>query len=161
LLVALRSHLGTPTVEEEVSIWADLLSQTPLIAIILALGITVIHLFRSKERLQAKYTEDLDRLQAKYAEDLVKATGALHELTAEYLKQAFANSAAWQERIQALDTTFKKHVEDAQAADRRFEEKLDGIREEVVAHEVRVREYVTAYVDRAVEKTERNLERLR
>jgi len=63
------------------------------VAIVLALATTVVYLFRSRERLQHKY-----------AEDMVKATSALQELTAEYLKQAFTDSAAWQDRFKSLES---------------------------------------------------------
>lgn len=127
-------------------VWAELLRDSPYIAIILALAITVIYLFRSR-----------DKLQAKYADDLVKATGALNELTAEYLKQAFADSAAWQDRVGSLETTFRKHSD----TDRRIEDKLADIQAELIGHETRVKEYVDRAIDRALDKTEKAFDRAR
>lgn len=72
--------------------WIDALSTAPLAAALVALGIVVIYLFRSREKLQSKYTEDL-----------VKASQSLQTLTAEYLKQAFSDSASWQGKFSAVD----------------------------------------------------------
>jgi len=97
----------------------------------------VIYLFRSKEKLQTKYTDDL-----------VKATGALRDLTAEYLKQSFTDSAGWQDRYKGFEDTFKKHTSDDAAADMRIEGKLSTITTELDKHETRMKEHV----DRAVER---------
>ena len=72
--------------------WSGLLQTAPLVAIVLALATTVVYIFRARERLQQKYNEDM-----------VKAMSALQELTAEYLKQAFTDSKAWQERFTTLE----------------------------------------------------------
>ena len=71
--------------------WAELLKQAPLVAMVLFLGFAVVHLFRSR-----------DKLQAKYAEDLVRATASLQELTSQHLTQSFTDSASWQEQINAI-----------------------------------------------------------
>jgi len=96
--------------------WAGLLRDSPFIAMIIALGITVVYLFRSKDRLQTKYTQDL-----------VQATSALQELTSEYLKQAFADSAAWQDRYKALEDAITKHTAEDGAHHERLEGKLERI----------------------------------
>lgn len=103
--------------------WAKLLAEAPYIAIILALAAVVVFLFKSRDKLQSKITE----LQAKHTDDLVRATSALQDLTAEYLKQSFADSAGWQDRYKSFEATFKQHSEDDKSADARIEAKLSEL----------------------------------
>jgi len=111
----------------------------------------LIFIYRSRE----KDREAREALQAEYRENLVTATSALHELTAEYLKQSFADSAEWQDLYKTLE-----------AADKRIESKLVSIHDEFGNHEGRVREFVKDHVstisketldriDRACETVER------
>ena len=83
---------------------------------LIAMAITVVYLFRSRDQLQAKYTADL-----------IQATSALQELTAEYLKQAFADSAAWQDRFQSLDTHLQGLKEKADTGNLQIHELLETV----------------------------------
>jgi uncharacterized membrane-anchored protein YhcB (DUF1043 family) len=127
-----------------VETWAELLKDSPYIAMIIALAAVVVYLFRGKERQQTKYTEDL-----------VKATGALQDLTAEYLKQSFADSAGWQDRYKGFEDTFKQHSSEDAAADARIEAKIAEVHTAIDKHETRVKEHV----DRAVERIIHGLQR--
>lgn len=97
------------TTEGQVSDWADLLTTAPLVAIILALAITVVYLFKSRERLQQEYRESL-----------VEATQALQGLTAEYLEQSYSATSVWQDRLKGVedrlascDTKLSDHSQDS------------------------------------------------
>ena len=87
--------------------WAELLEKSPFIAIIIALGIATIYLFRSREKDRTEHTNAMQSLQTKYMEDLVSATKSLQDLTSESLKQAFADSSGWQERLRSMEQTIK------------------------------------------------------
>jgi uncharacterized membrane-anchored protein YhcB (DUF1043 family) len=102
---------------DDVSTWADLLKDSPYIALILGLAIVSAYLFRSRDKLQAKYTEDL-----------VKAAQALQELTAEYLKQSFSDSASWQDRFKGIETQLTQHVAEMSAFNKRTEDKIEDLR---------------------------------
>lgn len=103
--------------------WVRLLEDSPYVAIIIALASVVIYLFRSRDKLQTKYTNDL-----------VQAISTLQSLTAEYLKQSFTDSANWQERYSAFEGTFKKHVDDDLVA-------TDRILTELEKTEARLKEH--------------------
>ena len=103
-----------------VSEWSSLLEKSPFIAVIIALGITCVFLFRSREKLQVKYTDDL-----------VAATKALSDLTSEFLKQSFSDSATWQERIGLIGDTLGKHVGEDSLALASINERLASILKEL------------------------------
>lgn len=124
--------------------WAELLKDSPYIAMIIALVSVVVYLFRAKERQQVKYTEDL-----------VQATMALQDLTAEYLKRSFDDSVGWQDRYKGFEDTFKQHTADDAAAAKSIESKLDGLLIALDKHEDRVKEHV----DRAVERITHGIQR--
>jgi uncharacterized protein HemX len=93
-----------PVAEESVGEWANLLTATPLVAIIIGLVIALVYVYKSRERLQEQIVEN----EKQHTTDLVAATGAMQELTAEYLEQSFAR---------AQDTAMVlKGVEDQQKA---------------------------------------------
>jgi len=123
---------------ETVGVWAELLKNAPYIAIIIALGIVAVYLFRRKEKLQTKYTEDL-----------IKATSALQELTAEYLKQAFTNSAAWQDRVKSLESLYQQQTElfkllrDNEAeGSKHIEKRLEALQQEIKESETRIKDHL-------------------
>ena len=123
--------------------WAEQLHDAPYIAIILALIPVVIYLFRSRDKLQTRF----NKLQTKHTENLVKATSALQGLTAEYLKQAFTDSAAWQDRVKALEALYqkqihliKKHTADDAEAAKHIGARLDDLRTEIKESEGRTKE---------------------
>ena len=136
-----------------VDTWIEILKEVPYRAMVLALGLATSLLYRSREKDRKKQ----EQFQAEYREDLVQATSALHELTAEYLKQAFADSVAWQDRFQGLEGALKAHMQDALAADGRTEAKVASVLEEFEKHEGRMREFVKDHVGQI---TERLLERI-
>ena len=118
--------------------WIDALSTAPLAAMVVALGIVVLYLFRSREKLQVKYTEDL-----------VKASQSLQALTVEYLKQAFSDSAAWQNKFVAVDGRLgqidlkleqqTESIEDlTERLDRRMAEHCDRLEKTIKDHFDRV-----------------------
>ena len=78
--------------------WAALLSQSPYIAMVIALGVVCIHLYRAKEALQ----KEKDLMQAQHTADLVAATQGLQALTADSLERAFAIQSAWTEALRKL-----------------------------------------------------------
>lgn len=78
--------------------WATLISQSPLIAAIIALGIVCIHLYRAKDALQ----KEKDAMQAQHTADLVSATQGLQALTADSLQKAFAIQSEWVEALRKL-----------------------------------------------------------
>jgi hypothetical protein len=121
----------------EMELWAELLKDSPYVAIILGLGFAVVYLYRRKEAVQAKYTEDL-----------VKATGALQDLTAEYLKQSFADSANWQDRYKSFEDTFKQHASEDAVADQRLDSRIAGLQTSLEKHEVRIKEHIDLAVER-------------
>jgi hypothetical protein len=125
--------------------WASLLKEVPYIAIILALGIALIFIYRSRE----KDREAKEVLQAEYRENLVTATSALHELTAEYLKQSFADSAQWQDLYKTLE-----------AANKRVELGIDSIMDEFGNHEGRIREFVKDHVSTISKETIDRIDRI-
>lgn len=144
----------------EVSTWASLLEKSPFIAIIIALGIIVVYLFRSRDKLQAKYTSDL-----------VQAAQALQELTAEYLKQSFSDSASWQDRFKGLETDLSKQVSEVAGVTKRTENKLedlrvamkeltDALRADIKDSEQRGKEHVAQKLEQSLFKIEAALSRL-
>jgi hypothetical protein len=138
-----------------VETWVEILKEVPYIAMILALGVATVLLYKSREKDRL----DREKLQAEYRENLVQATSALNDLASEQLKQAFADSAAWQDRVKGLEDTFKAHMQDDLAADGRIEAKLASVLEEFERHEGRMREFVKDHVgqvaDRSMEQFER------
>jgi hypothetical protein len=138
-----------------VDTWLEILKNAPYIAMILGLGLTTILLYKSREKDRKEQKE----LQAEYRENLVQATSALNELASEHLKQAFADSAAWQDRLKSIEDAFKQHMQDDLAADGRIETKLNSVHEEFSRHEGRMREFVKDHVgqvaDRSMEQFER------
>lgn len=115
--------------------WVKVLAQTPYIAMILALVSVVVYLFRLYKKTRDDSAAKIADLQLKHTNDLVKATGALQDLTAEYLKQSFADSANWQDRYKSFEDLFKKHVEDDIASTSRVEKLVEDT-------EYRIKEYV-------------------
>ncbi len=78
--------------------WAALLSQSPYIAMVIALGIVCVHLYRAKDALQ----KEKDVMQAQHTADLVAATQGLQALTADSLEKAFAAQSDWVEALRKL-----------------------------------------------------------
>ena len=120
--------------DANVETWASLLEKSPFIAVIIALGIAAVYLFKSRDKLQAKYTEDL-----------VQATSSLQELTAEYLKQSFNNQAAWQDRVQTQEFLLQQQallLQQQIDATKALESRLASINAEIEKHESRMKEFL-------------------
>jgi predicted negative regulator of RcsB-dependent stress response len=117
--------------EAEVSTWASLLDKSPLIAVILALGIVVIYLWRTREKDRKVASEKYEALQAKYTEDLIKATEAMNGLATENLKQSFSDSAAWRDSVREFGDTLKQHMRDEADAFATFKRSLGDIKNAV------------------------------
>jgi uncharacterized protein HemX len=114
-----------------VSTWADLLTTAPLVAIIIALGITVVYLFKSRERLQTQILT----LQQQHTTDMVSATGALQELTAEYLEQSFTTAQSTVSHLRGMEEQQKASVAQLGACVMKLEN-LDKAGEERVGRAV-------------------------
>lgn len=97
---------AAPAVGDQVSTWADLLTTAPLVAMIIALGITVMYLFKSRERLQTQILA----LQRQHTTDMVSATSALQELTAEYLEQSFTTAQSTVEHLRGMEEAQRASV---------------------------------------------------
>jgi negative regulator of sigma E activity len=78
--------------------WASLLAQSPLIAMVIALGIVTVHLYRAKDALQ----KEKDAMQAQHTADLVAATQGLQNLTATTLEKAFTTQTQWADALRNL-----------------------------------------------------------
>ncbi len=116
----------------EPSSWAGLLEKSLSIAIILALGIVVVVLWRSREKLQRESVAEYKALQAKYTADLIKATEAMNSLATENLKQSFSDSAAWRDSVREFGDALRDH--------RRAIEAVQG---QISASEAQIKQHVT------------------
>lgn len=132
-------------------VWAKLLGSSPYIAMIIALGVVVIYLYKARETAQAKY----EQLQTKFTNDMVAATAAVNALSTEYLKRIFADSGAWQDRFREFSDTLKDHTRsDAQsfdALDRRQEDiaiAIKGVETQLKATELTLKATIDTVVDR-------------
>lgn len=121
--------------------WASLLEKSPFIAIILALGVTCLHLFRSREKAQKEDQVKYEALQEKYTADLIKATEAMNSLATENLKQSFSDSAAWRDNVREFGDTLRSHY----ATLKRAIEENQG---QTTASELEIKKHISDAVDR-------------